>query len=839
MGVFQNNLMGAAAAAASGGATGFYTHQIVNSLRFNKADSSFLTMTPSAGGDQKTWAISFWAKRCGLGLGSWGNEACMAWDDGASGGAYSNIISWHRTGDKLNMGTGYSYTLHTTQSYRDTSAWYHIVILADTTQAVAANRWKMYTNGVQIESFDDETLPPQDYDFPNVAKSAVYIGKAGGSAYSAGSANLYLAEMAFVEGTAYAIGDFGETKNGVWIPKDVSGLTFGDEGWYLKFESSSDLGNDSSGNNNDFTLTNIAADNQTLDSPTFGSEGSANFAAWSPLIKGANNLSEGNVRFDGTGDSKGAITSWAIPTATKYYVEALIKIQTNYNFTFGIANPQFNPDANDEDDATMNGMLFRAQSAGDWNTCSLTNGSRGSFSSDVGQTATRVLGMTVNRVDNEIKMYLDNSLLYTISISATEVYHIVTSHAGGAQAANHNNINAGQDSTGAGDFSANTATDENGFGNFQHAPPSGFLAFCSANLPTADAVDPAETDDDFTQELFFMSQYAGNLSGRTITTENQPDLMFIRSYNGAQNWYVLDSTRVITDNKYVLTNDDAAEATLPQSNITSVGATSVGISSGTWLNSTGSNYQMWMWRANAGTTASNSNGSITSTVQVDPSSGFSIVSYTGADSTWDNMSTVGHGLSSAPDCILLKPLTHIPWEVFFSDLGGTGGGSTAAGNSLVLNSTAALYTNQTYRTWGDVMPTSTVFTVNGNNANAASVAMIAYCFANTEGYIKSGSYEGNGDADGTFVYCGFRPAFIMTKSLDSTSDWQMFDDKRLGYNDDNNEMQLNETDAEVTTDMIDILSNGFKFKIATDPNVAETYVYLAVAYNPFQYATAR
>ena len=137
------------------------------------------------------------------------------------------------------------------------------------------------------------------------------------------------------------------------------------------------------------------------------------------------------------------------------------------------------------------------------------------------------------------------------------------------------------------------------------------------------------------------------------------------------------------------------------------------------------------------------------------------------------------------------------------------------------------------------MPTSTVFTVDGNNLNGSSDTIIAYCFANTEGYIKSGVYEGNGNADGSFVYCGFRPALIITKSLDSTSDWQLFDDKRLGYNVDNNEMQLNETDAQVTTDMIDILSNGFKFRIATDPNVAETYVYLAIAHNPFQYATAR
>jgi hypothetical protein len=398
--------------------------------------------------------------------------------------------------------------------------------------------------------------------------------------------------------------------------------------------------------------------------------------------------------------------------------------------------------------------------------------------------------------------------------------------------------NFGQDSTFAGAETAATNRDSSGRGEFLYDDSTGGLALCSGNLPTAAAVDPAQTDDDYPQELFFMSQYAGNLSGRTITTENQPDLMFIRSYNGAQNWYVLDSTRVITDNKYVLTNTTGAEATLPQTNITSVGATSVGISSGTWLNSTGSNYQMWMWRANGGTTSSNGNGSITSTVQVDPSGGFSIVNYTGYDSTWDNLSTVGHGLSAAPNCILSKTVDADQWEVYHSAV-GAGGGSNASYNSLALNTTAALYTNQTYKTWGGVMPDATKYTVNGNNANKAGTIQRAYCFANIEGYIKTGSYEGNGNADGAFVYCGFRPAWIMTKSIDSTSDWQMFDNKRVGYNVDNNEMQLNETDAQVTTDMIDILSNGFKLRIATDPNVAETYVYLAMAENPFQYATAR
>ena len=127
-----------------------------------------------------------------------------------------------------------------------------------------------------------------------------------------------------------------------------------------------------------------------------------------------------------------------------------------------------------------------------------------------------------------------------------------------------------------------------------------------------------------------------------------------------------------------------------------------------------------------------------------------------------------------------------------------------------------------------------LFTVGTDDGvNKDSVEYMAYCWKEKQGYSKFGSYEGNGNTDGTFVYTGFRPAWIMTKSFDSTSDWHIFDNKREGYNVDNDPLLANATTAEATTDMIDILSNGFKFRLTSDPNVAETYIYAAFAEAPF------
>ena len=248
---------------------------------------------------------------------------------------------------------------------------------------------------------------------------------------------------------------------------------------------------------------------------------------------------------------------------------------------------------------------------------------------------------------------------------------------------------------------------------------------------------------------------------------------------------------------------------------------------GTYYNQSGDSYVSWSWKVNGGTTASNSDGSITSTVQEDTDRGISLVQYTGTESA----ATIGHSLGAKPELIMVKCRSFDRnWAVQWVDVNNT--------TSYILNTTGSDSNGGGY--WNSTSPTSSVFSVGaGTETNKDSQTFVAYCFVSKEGFSKVGTYEGNGETNGSFIFCGFRPAWIMTKSVDSTSDWLVFDNKRLGYNVDNNALEANTADAQNTTDMIDILSNGLKLRIATDPNVAETYIYMAWAHNPFKYATAR
>jgi len=260
----------------SAGASGFYDYQIEQSMRFDRASDTGLTRTQTTGTSRRTYTYSLWFK------------VSEAFDNGAAYmlfGATVTSSTNYNDNTNLNNGAGANYALMTANfkgslsgqvqsnaRIRDIGGWYHLVQRVDTTQSTASDRVRLYLNGTQITSFNNESQPSQNYDGGfGINGNETTIGMNLDNSNFGHEFNGYIAEVIYADGTSYAPTQFGEFKNGVWIPKDPTGTSFGNNGHHLKFENASDLGNDSSGNNNDFTVENAGADHQVLDSPTFGS----------------------------------------------------------------------------------------------------------------------------------------------------------------------------------------------------------------------------------------------------------------------------------------------------------------------------------------------------------------------------------------------------------------------------------------------------------------------------------------------------------------------------------------------------------------------------------------
>jgi hypothetical protein len=302
----------------------------------------------------------------------------------------------------------------------------------------------------------------------------------------------------------------------------------------------------------------------------------------------------------------------------------------------------------------------------------------------------------------------------------------------------------------------------------------------------------------------------------------QPDLVWIKGRSGATEHVLTDSVRGVT--KELSSNDTGAEETVAQG-LTAFGSDGFTVGTDGSYNTSSATYASWNFKA-GGTASSNTDGSITSSVSANTTSGFSIVSYTGAGGA----STVGHGLGVAPKMIIVKNRSSAQhWQVYHISTGNT--------KSSQLSGTGASDTASTY--WNDTSPTSTVFSVGtGTPTNGSGNSIIAYCFAEKQGYSKFGSYTGNGDADGTFVYTGFKPAFIIVKSATEARNWRLWDNKRSTYNLTDKILYPDLSNAEATGDSeIDMLSNGFKLRKTSDNTSGETYIYMAFAENPFVTST--
>ena len=814
----------------------FYNGVITSSLRFNEVSDSRLDSPSFASDGGDTWTWSAWVKLCDLGtrqclFGRAGNNAGLYFNDTV------NTFKFEFNDDGAVICTAPALR-------RDPSAWYHVAFNGNGTIN------KLWVNGVE-QTFDSN---------PNLGKiNEAVVHKIGFGISTTYSYDGQMADVNFVDGTALDYTAFAEFKNGILIPKEPS-VTYGDNGFRLQFKgtgtsaNSSGIGADTSGNDSHFTVVNLNAHDVLPDSPE------NNFCT---LNEAANTnaavFTEGNLVWTGdSGASRRVIGTHAV-TSGKWYWE--FKNTTANRMSIGIANLNFNDHHQGNDGgAFANEWVIQtdAKKLHDDNTGSPDGYGVAIGNGDLGMIA-------VNMDTNDIWFGREGAWFNTdgSSNSATVLGQIeagtntnaVFTNVAGAispvlvrKTSNNSAIlNFGQDSSFVGTETAQNEADSEGFGDFYYAPPDGYLAMCSANLPEL-TIGPNSGDDEQAEDYFETVLYTGNSTDdRTVAVNFAPDWVWLKSRftsgGSVHSHFQLDTNRGATNFLKSDTNAAASDDAATLKAFTSTGFT---LGNSDVINDTGTSYVAWNWKANGGTTSTLTGGTINSTVQASTKAGFSIVSYTGNAT---NNATVAHGLSSAPEFVITKSLGATgAWQILTNITS-----DYEEGDFISLNSTGAVgnSANVTFA------PTSTLWKMQGGQAGNVAVTQIAYCFHSVEGYSKFGSYIGNANDNGVFVFLGFKPSFIMLKSASATSaftSWVMYDNKRKTFNDDvgdnSNPLYANKSAAEGergngTSDLsgnanaIDFLSNGFKCRDNADEiNATETFVYMAFAESPFKYSNS-
>ena len=804
----------------------FYSGTATQSLRFGRTGPKYLTRTPSSASNRRTWTWSGWIKPSIVGQAAPFFSATTNSAVEFNGNAF-RIYNWN--------GSSNDYILETNAFYRDASAWYHIAVAIDTTQGTASNRIKVYINGEQITSFSTETYPSENFDgFVNSAA----VHRVGSFSHTTSySFDGYMAEVNFIDGLALTPTSFGETKNGVWIPKKYNG-SYGTNGFRLQFNqvgvgtaSTSTIGADTSGNTNHFTSSGIVASDCAMpDSPE------NNFCTWNPLTAGAQTtFTEGNLKLATvwSADLSGSASTF-FPESGKWYWELRVDVGGTYPY-IGITSQE-------KVGYSVNGGTFYNIAWHAGGTSQGTGSSLGtitkenipSFADD--DIMSFALDCDARKIwVAENNTYADSgdpengsgeNASWTVDVGVSPVIMGYNGQGVGTIA------NFGQDDTFGGAISSEGNTDGNGKGVFKYAPPSGFLSLCSANLPepTIGANSDTQADDHFNTVL-----YTGAPSGQGITGVGfQPDWTWIKSRSHASSHVLTDSNRGVTESLF--SDTAAAESTL-SGGVTAFGTDGFTLGTEGTVNTDTRTYVAWNWKANGGTTVTNEDGSIDSTVQANTTAGFSIGTFTKGS----GVETVGHGLSVAPDLLIVKRRNGTgSWAVYHS--ANTANPET---DYLRLNLANATADDATF--WGDTAPTTSVFSIGA--AFNSGETLVCYAFHSVEGYSKFGKYIGNGNADGTFVFTGFRPRYIMTKLASdqiNASGWIIYDTARHPNNVIPTYFFAHDSDAESDTAStyinLDIVSNGFKLRAGNTYGVNQagaTYIYMAFAEAPFKYANAR
>ena len=704
--------------------------------------------------------------------------------------------------------------------------FYHFVVRVDTTQSTADDRCRIYVDGEQITSWTG--------DYANPSQGFTSIGHGQSSAdYNIGGYGTsrnwdgQMSQIIFTDGQSYGPETFGQTdtSSGRWIPKSLGSITYGNRGYRLDFGAPADLGNDSSGNDNDFTPVELPQTRaHSLSSPT--NEYPAMDDYQGSYLAGYSNA---QMRFSGSTSSQSSMArstiSFDVEDSTGYYCEfknvATSSFGSNFN-GYGIVGteadgvspssgalfPNGGPHVMLQEDGNVRIRVGKASAEQNLGAATLPK---------TGNTSTRdTVGVAVKsgKIWFAKNGVWGNANQGNPNSDGTPIVSGLKGRFRFAAALYQTNatqeVNFGDRKILSGTSTNNYFANNNGF--FVYPPPTGFRALTKDSVP--------DTEDK---------------TGITRASEGVVDFTWIKNRDNNTHYYTMvDSSRGVQNEIY--SNGNFAEVPDTADSVMKFLKGGIDIEDAININTLGNGYVAWNWHANGGTTAANTDGSgasIASTTQANQDAGFSIVQWTGTGSN----GTVAHGLTSAPEYIIVKNRTVAgqSWHVFIDtpDMGN--------GKAQFLDTNSAASSSSQF--WNNTSPTNKVFTVGtSGGVNQDTKTMLAYCFHSVAGYSKIGFYQGNGNTNGPFVFTGFKPQMILLKASlqGSGAYWMFMDDTRWPINGpDKTPLFPDGVDGDLTGGLgvqnVDFFSNGFKLKTSEQTSNKSAYemTYLAFAKHPF------